>query len=73
MNGTLIHGFENTAKFELKTQKIDDVFSYWWCCQGDPGNDGVDGEVGPQGFYGEAGEPGRQGERGVKNKPAGTY
>lgn len=74
VRGTLIHDFKTHCKVCTEnTQKINDVFSYWWCCQGDPGNDGVDGEVGLQGFYGEVGEPGRKGETGVKNKPDRLY
>lgn len=55
------------------TQKIKNVFSCWWCCQGDPGNHGTEGEVGPPGFYGEAGEAGRKGEAGMDNKQGRLY
>lgn len=55
------------------TQKINNVFCCWWCCQGDPGDHGDEGEVGPPGFYGEAGEPGRKGEAGMDNKHDRPY
>lgn len=73
----LIKKKKNIAKlckvYSKNTPKINNVFSYWLCCQGDPGNDGDEGEVGLPGFYGEAGDLGRQGETGVQIKPDTLY
>lgn len=63
-----LRGSHGLQGFHWKHKRLTIYFSCWWCCQGDPGNNGVDGEVGQPGFYGEPGDAGGQGETGVEKQ-----